>query len=92
MGSGASVLPSDTSREIRFVPVSPKAIRIVPVSPKYASKDRKYRFDLADESTLTDCFTARASWYRFRSQKVIPIGGESLSVFLSSAKIFRPFY
>ncbi|KAJ1400523.1 hypothetical protein B484DRAFT_406000 [Ochromonadaceae sp. CCMP2298] len=57
----------------------------------YASKDRN-RFDLADESTLTDCYKARASWNRIQSQKVIPIGGKSLTVFLSSAKIFRPFY
>ncbi|KAJ1404283.1 hypothetical protein B484DRAFT_222159 [Ochromonadaceae sp. CCMP2298] len=59
---------------------------------KDASKDRKSRFDLADESTLTDCFTARASWHRIQSQKVIPVGGGSISVFLDSAKIFRPFY
>jgi hypothetical protein len=67
------------------------AIRINPLSPKYAPKDRN-RFDLTDESALTDCFTARVSWNRIQSQKVIPIGGKSLSVFLSSAKIFHSFY
>ncbi|KAJ1442642.1 hypothetical protein B484DRAFT_476203, partial [Ochromonadaceae sp. CCMP2298] len=80
MGSGASALHLETSQ----------AIRIVPASPKYSSKHRKYRFDLADESTLTDCFTARASWYKIQST-VIP-SGKTLSVFMSSAKIFRPFY
>jgi hypothetical protein len=67
------------------------AIRINPLSPKYAPKDRN-RFDLTDESTLTDGFTARASWNRIQSQKVIPIGGKSRSVFLSLAKIFHSFY
>ncbi|KAJ1399128.1 hypothetical protein B484DRAFT_458374, partial [Ochromonadaceae sp. CCMP2298] len=70
------------------------SVERVPI--KHTSKFRlKYRFDLAEESTLTDCFLARASWYRIQSQKVIPIpgiGGESLSVFLSSAKILYPFY
>jgi hypothetical protein len=81
MGSGASTLNRDRVR--LFV-------------PKYRLHYRlKYRFDLAKEATLSDCFLARTSWYRINAQATFYLGegDESCLVSLSPAQnLSCPFF
>ncbi|KAJ1401949.1 hypothetical protein B484DRAFT_483795 [Ochromonadaceae sp. CCMP2298] len=57
MGSGASVIDEQLEKSLAIIIVEDE------VKIKW-----KIRFDLAGESTLTDCFLARASWYRMNAQ------------------------